>query len=266
MRFSDAEYSTYKLVSGDILLNEGQSPELVGRPAMYRGEPPSACFQNSLIRFRAHPVVDPDYALLVFRHYLHSGDFQRRAQWSTNIAHLGLQRFASMPFPLPPMASQRRIASESDARLQACAAQARAVKASLDKLPSMEAEILNAGVHGTLVAQDASDEPATALLNRLGLPPNDRLTIDTPKPARGDRLVIKTQRASKNDVSRKLSLVEALRGAGGTLSLPELFSRAGYDRDSTEDVEQFYLALRDALNGTIRQSTSSIENATVEVI
>jgi type I restriction enzyme S subunit len=268
MHFSDEEYSTYKLQPGDILLNEGQSPELVGRPAMYRGEVDGVCFQNTLIRFRAHAFVDPDYALLVFRHYLHAGKFQRRAQWSTNIAHLGLQRFATMPFPLPPFTTQQRIAAEAGRRLKACAAQGAAIAASLDKLPSMEAEILNAAVAGALVPQNPNDESAAALLNRLGPPPSDRPTLpSTPSPMRGEQPVNKTRRASsKANITRKRSLPAVLQEAGGSLPLPDLFSQAGYDRDSTEDVEQFYLALRDALSRTIRQTNRAAENATVEVI
>lgn len=52
MNFAPAEYETFRLESGDILLNEGQSPELLGRPVMYRNEVPGACFQNTLIRLQ----------------------------------------------------------------------------------------------------------------------------------------------------------------------------------------------------------------------
>src|ERR1051326_198073 len=38
MDFNAADFATYQLVPGDILLNEGQSRELVGRSAIYRGE------------------------------------------------------------------------------------------------------------------------------------------------------------------------------------------------------------------------------------
>ena len=38
MNFTKAEFEKYRLVHGDILLNEGQTPELVGRAAMFRDE------------------------------------------------------------------------------------------------------------------------------------------------------------------------------------------------------------------------------------
>src|SRR5262249_30997925 len=109
-------------------LNEGQSPELVGRPAIYRGEVPGACFQNTLIRFRSGGDVIPEYALLVFRHYVHAGVFRQVARWSTNIAHLGLERFRALPFPMPPRKEKQRIVVEARRRLDATAAQISAVR------------------------------------------------------------------------------------------------------------------------------------------
>ena len=50
------------------------------------------------------------------------------------------------------------------------------------------------------------------------------------------------------------------------LALPELFSLAGYNRDSIADVEEFYLALRAATGTTIRQVNGAQENAMLEAI
>src|SRR5262245_24824779 len=44
MNFDPADFERYRLEVDDILLNEGQSLDLVGRPAMYRGEVPGSCF------------------------------------------------------------------------------------------------------------------------------------------------------------------------------------------------------------------------------
>ncbi len=109
MDFPPEQYERFRLEPGDILLNEGQSPEWVGRPAMYRGELPGACFTNSLIRFRPYPGIDGKFALLLFRHHLHSRRFMREARITTNIAHLSSTRFAGVEFPVPPLAEQRRI-------------------------------------------------------------------------------------------------------------------------------------------------------------
>jgi type I restriction enzyme S subunit len=123
MNFTPAEAERFSLRYGDILLNEGQSRELVGRPAMFRDEVPGACFQNTLVRFRANQNVLPGYALNVFRYYLRAGYFQAICKWTTNIAHLGAERFAAMPFPLAPLPEQKRMVDKINAllaRVDAC--------------------------------------------------------------------------------------------------------------------------------------------------
>ncbi len=45
MPFSPAEKQRFRLKDDDILLNEGQSIELVGRSAIYRGKPEDCCFK-----------------------------------------------------------------------------------------------------------------------------------------------------------------------------------------------------------------------------
>jgi len=106
MNFTPTEFENFRLQQGDILLNEGQSLELVGRPAMFRGEVDACCFQNTLVRFQAGQYVDPDYALLTFLYAMHSGRFKRIAKITTNIAHLGAGRFAELGFPLAPLDEQ----------------------------------------------------------------------------------------------------------------------------------------------------------------
>ncbi|MCB1206031.1 MAG: restriction endonuclease subunit S, partial [Verrucomicrobiae bacterium] len=119
MNFTPDEFKVYELKYGDILLNEGQSLEWVGRPAMYRDEIEGCCFQNTLVRYRGYESVLPAYALTVFRSYLHRGRFQKIAKWTNNIAHLGAARFKEIEFPLPPLAEQHQIVAEVEARTTA---------------------------------------------------------------------------------------------------------------------------------------------------
>jgi type I restriction enzyme S subunit len=78
MDFDDNDFLAYSLEHGDILLNEGQSTELVGRPAMWRSELANCCFQNTLIRFQPERRrVIPEFALAVFLHYFRTGEFAR---------------------------------------------------------------------------------------------------------------------------------------------------------------------------------------------
>ncbi len=109
MKFTDAEYDQFLLKNGDILLNEGQSRELVGRAAMYKGRPADCCFQNTLIRFQAGESITPEFSLCLFHFFLHCGKFSAIASQTTSIAHLGTSRFAALPAPVPPLPEQRQI-------------------------------------------------------------------------------------------------------------------------------------------------------------
>lgn len=175
MNFTPAEFERYKLKPGDVLLNEGQSRELVGRPAIYRDEVPGACFQNTLVRFSAADWVVPEFALIVFRHYLHNGVFQSIASWTTNIAHLGAGRFSELDFPVAPVSEQRRICEWVDSyisRLDAAVVGLKRVQANLKRY---RASVLKAAVEGRLVPTEAElakaegrrFEPASELLTRI---------------------------------------------------------------------------------------------------
>ncbi|KTT37330.1 hypothetical protein RSA46_22320 [Pseudomonas oryzihabitans] len=120
MNFTPAEQEIFRLLPGDVLLNEGQSKELVGRPAIFNGEIPNACFQNTLLRFRAYDCVSPTYALRYFQACMHSGRFQQAAQQTTNIAHLSASRLAAIEFPLPPLPEQHRIVAKVDQLMALC--------------------------------------------------------------------------------------------------------------------------------------------------
>jgi type I restriction enzyme S subunit len=264
MNFEPEEFAIYALKFGDILLNEGQSPELVGRPAIYRGEVPGACFQNTLIRFRAGPSVDPEYALVIFRHFLHAGVFRQIARWSTNIAHLGLDRFRSLSFPVPPLEEQRRIADEARRRLSAAGAQTDAIRTSLGRLPEMERELLAAAVAGELTPQDPTEEQASALLERLGPPPREVPASLAAEDEDGAPVASIQRKTPGGRPGQIRDLATVLRDAGRSLSLPELFGLAGYDQNEPEHIELFYLALRAQLGRTIRQTGDALENAVLE--
>ncbi|WP_201222045.1 restriction endonuclease subunit S [Halochromatium roseum] len=135
MNFDPAEQKIYGLEPDDILLNEGQSLELVGRSAVYRGDPGAFCFQNTLIRFRCNSRSVPDYCQAVFHHWLHTGRFTRVAKQTTSVAHLGADRFAKMPFPLPPIQEQERIVQG----IRACDDTIRAEEDGAKKLRNLRA-------------------------------------------------------------------------------------------------------------------------------
>lgn len=110
MNFNPYEQKIYGLREGDILLNEGQSLELVGRSAIFRGLAGAYCFQNTLVRFRCNESTIPVYCQAMFKYWLDTRRFTLIAKQTTSVAHLGADRFAKMPFPRPPVPEQEEIA------------------------------------------------------------------------------------------------------------------------------------------------------------
>jgi type I restriction enzyme S subunit len=115
MDFTPNERKIFGLEYGDILLNEGQSLELVGRSSIYRGESNRYCFQNTLIRFRCDVSHCADFFAHLFKLWLDAGAFQRIAKQTTSVAHLGADRFARMRCPRIKLGEQQRIADRINA-------------------------------------------------------------------------------------------------------------------------------------------------------
>lgn len=138
MDFDASDCATYALEYGDILLNEGQSTELVGRPAMWRDEIPGCCFQNTLLRFQAdRKVCEPTYALWLFIRYLRVGEFAKLSAKTSSVAHLGSYRLAQMRFPLAPLPLQQKFATLVDRVERLRAAQREALRQAEDFFASL---------------------------------------------------------------------------------------------------------------------------------
>ncbi|MFE7871782.1 restriction endonuclease subunit S [Micromonospora humida] len=167
MDFPPAVFEKFKLAPGDILLNEGQSPELLGRPALYRGVPEDVAFTNSLLRFRVGPGIDPEWALLVFRRHMHAGRFSREVRITTNIAHLSASRFKAVEFPIPPLDEQREIVARTAERLSGLERLIAEVERAIRQADALRASLLAEAFAGRLVPQDPNDEPAAELLARI---------------------------------------------------------------------------------------------------
>ncbi|CAM5584816.1 restriction endonuclease subunit S [Streptomyces canus] len=152
MGFTKSERSVYGLVPGDILLNEGQSLELVGRSAIYREAPGKFFFQNTLVRFRPERRVIPEYAQIIFEYWLQVGVFAGIAKKTTSIAHLGGERFAGLGFPLVSLPEQRSLVTA----ISACDANIEGEVRELNKLRQLKLGLVDDLLSGRVAVSTAT--------------------------------------------------------------------------------------------------------------
>lgn len=81
--------------------------------------------------------------------------------------NLSLSKIARFPVPLPPIDEMQHIVGSVDECLSTASATAQAVAVNLTRADRLRQSILKAAFEGRLVAQDPSDEPAAALLERI---------------------------------------------------------------------------------------------------
>jgi type I restriction enzyme S subunit len=71
--------------------------------------------------------------------------------------------------PLPPLTEQHRIVAEVERRLSVVAEVEAAVDTNLARAERLRQAILKRAFEGQLVPQDPDDEPASALLEQIGV-------------------------------------------------------------------------------------------------
>ncbi|HLB69551.1 MAG TPA: restriction endonuclease subunit S [Candidatus Methanoperedens sp.] len=112
-------------------------------------------------------IIPPDELNLVFLYYLLSTLNLNSLDRSTAIPGLNRNDAYVLKIPLPPLPEQRRIVAEVERRLSIAEGVERTVEQSLAQSKRLRQSILKKAFEGRLVAQDASDEPAGVLLERI---------------------------------------------------------------------------------------------------
>lgn len=167
MNFVPEEFERYRLIPGDILLNEASgSADEVGKPTIWGGEIEDCCFQNTLLRVQPSRSVERKYLWITLLHAAINGGFASIAR-GVNILHLGKAGLASWPVPLPTRDEQRRIVAEVERQFSALDAASRTVDDALTRASALRQAVLREAFAGRLVPQEPSDEPAAKLLARI---------------------------------------------------------------------------------------------------
>jgi type I restriction enzyme, S subunit len=147
-----ADRPTRRLVRGDVLFNNTNSLELVGKTALFDDDDTPA-FSNHMTRLRVKAgSADPAFIALVLHGLWRAGEFQRLANNHVSQASVSQAVLRELPLIIPPVSEQQRIATfakEIQTRHAATSGHLRSAHTIIERLCGA---VLAAGSAGRLTA------------------------------------------------------------------------------------------------------------------
>jgi type I restriction enzyme, S subunit len=106
----DSDMQSFRLEPGDLLVCEGNSADLVGRPAIWRGEIPDCVHQNHILKVRIdRERTIPEYVLEYMQTIPARIHFRSRAKFTTNLASINSNDLRELSLVVPPLPIQCKI-------------------------------------------------------------------------------------------------------------------------------------------------------------
>ena len=159
---------------GDLIMNIVGPP--LGKLAIIPDSLPQANFNQAAVLIR--PLLHKEVLVNYLFHYLSemSEINSISTKGSAGQVNISLTQSQNMRIPLPPLAEQQRIVAEIE-RWFNLIDQIEQGKADLQTaIKQAKSKILDLAIHGKLVPQDPTDEPASELLKRIN--PKAEITCD----------------------------------------------------------------------------------------
>jgi type I restriction enzyme S subunit len=161
------EFPGLLLDEGDLLFNRTNSAELVGKSAVYAGNPSPCSFASYLIRVKTVRGCDSRYVALCLNSDLGRTWIKSVVSQQVGQANVNGTKLQAFVFPMPPQSEQSRILAEVERRLSIIDEHEVLVEKDLIRADRLRQAILREAFAGKLVPQDPNDEPASALLERI---------------------------------------------------------------------------------------------------
>jgi type I restriction enzyme S subunit len=167
LRLLSEERETYQLRIGNVLVNRVNSPSHLGKCIAVPPEWSEAVFESNMMRIEVASPISIGW----LTEYLHSENgrtlLTANSKWAVNQASINQEDVKATPVPLPPIAEQIRIAAGLAAALTQISHAWQAVDVQIAKAGALRQATLGAAFSGQLQPQDPTDEPASALLERI---------------------------------------------------------------------------------------------------
>jgi type I restriction enzyme S subunit len=187
------QYARASLRGGDLLLAiRGTFGRVAEVPDSLNG----ANITQDTARLDVHPDANHRYVAVHLRGAACQSYFKKVAR-GVAVKGVNIGDVRLTPIMLPPAVEQRRIVAEAERRLSVIDEVEGLVEVGLKRADRLRQAILTRAFEGKLVPQDPNDEPAGALLERIGA---ERAKLDeAAKPAKG-RMRRPSRRSAKTEI------------------------------------------------------------------
>jgi type I restriction enzyme S subunit len=179
------EFPQLFLHDGDLLFNRTNSPELVGKTAVYRSQVSPCSYASYLINVRFSEFYVPELASTYINSIFGKYWIKSVVNQQVGQANVNGSKLSALAIPLPPFKEQQEIINSLQIQLAAIIDQLKNVDLSLKQSAAQRKNILKAAFSGQLVPQDPRDEPASALLARIR---TERIARTQDKKPRGRKV------------------------------------------------------------------------------
>jgi type I restriction enzyme S subunit len=158
-----AKYRRATLKAGDVLLAIRGT---YGRVAIVPPELEGGNITQDTARIAPLEHLDARFVAAYLKSPLAQRYFQRVAR-GVAVKGVNIGDLRTMPLPVPPIEEQLRIVTEVEDRLSLIDGISNAIEVTKRRSATLRRSILERAFRGELVPQDPTDEPATALLERI---------------------------------------------------------------------------------------------------
>ncbi|NTV26666.1 MAG: restriction endonuclease [Chlorobiaceae bacterium] len=161
------EIGKYLLKKGDVLFNRTNSPELVGKTAIYIESRP-AVFAGYLIRInQINSIVLSQYLNLFLNSHVARQYGNIVKTDGVNQSNINGEKLINYPFPYCSILEQQKIVEILDEKLSVIDVSLDNIEDNIARAEALRQSILKKAFSGQLVPQDPNDEPASVLLERI---------------------------------------------------------------------------------------------------
>lgn len=167
IRVDKAKAESLRLQPGDVLFNEGGDRDKLGRGWVWEGQIEDCIHQNHVFRGRLTTDEFDPYFVSTHANTWGRAWFEEHGRQTTNLASISLSTLKQLPVPVAPVDEQRAIITDLAHAAELRGRLADALRVTRSRSTALRRSILAAAFAGRLVPQDPSDEPASALLERI---------------------------------------------------------------------------------------------------